>query len=114
MRSQIKTARARRRVELREFIREYKLEKGCAICGYRRSPFALEAHHKNDDKEFNIGTAIGDDVSKIRIIKELVKCVILCANCHRMIHRQVDPADLDGLRARRRGNADADRRFSAD
>ena len=38
--------------KIRQFIDEYKLSKGCSICGYNKSARALEFHH-NRDKEFH-------------------------------------------------------------
>ncbi len=57
----------------------------CLICKYDAYDGALDFHHKKpDEKEFQI--------SKFRslkfenIVKELNKCVILCATCHREVH----------------------------
>ena len=44
----------------------------------------LDFHHLNkEDKEFNVGTKVL--CSKLRIIKEINKCAVLCANCHRVV-----------------------------
>lgn len=70
----------------------------CQKCGYKRSLAALEFHHvRPQDKSFNI-SAVGwicageDDPSKmwLRVQKELEKCVLLCANCHREIEAEKD------------------------
>ena len=61
---------------------------GCAVCGYNKCDAALEFHHANpNDKSFHIilcAMAYGDK----RIIDELNKCILLCANCHREIHNE--------------------------
>lgn len=58
----------------------------CILCGYNNSIKALEFHHRNaDEKLFNIsntGLLRQWDV----ILKEVLKCDLLCANCHREIH----------------------------
>lgn len=58
----------------------------CLKCGYRNCPDALEFHHRNPaEKEFNLGVR-GLTKSWKRIKKELIKCDLLCANCHREHH----------------------------
>src|SRR5581483_4732029 len=74
----------RLRAEIRAFIRDYKISRGCKHCGYNRCADALEAHHVHGDKEFLIGRA--RDKSLKRVQTELEKCEILCANCHREEH----------------------------
>jgi len=50
----------------------------------------LEFHHINkDEKDFAIGS--GNTKSWSDIKKELDKCVLLCANCHREVHSQSYP-----------------------
>lgn len=57
---------------------------GCAMCGYNKCDSALEFHHVNSNKKiFCIDTSkIGD----VRLVKEINKCILLCANCHMVIH----------------------------
>lgn len=57
---------------------------GCAICGYDKCNAALVFHHVNpEDKKFNLGN-FRQPVDKI--VEEINKCILLCANCHREIH----------------------------
>ena len=65
----------------REFLASYKLEQGCAECGYKEHPAALTFDHINPEtKEFN--PADYGKVSWERLLKEILKCRVLCANCH--------------------------------
>jgi len=80
----IKKWHARLAVERRQLLDKIKLEKGCKECGYKEYPVALDFDHINPKtKEFNIGTSY-TSVSLKRLHKEIDKCQILCANCHRV------------------------------
>ena len=61
---------------------------GCAICGYNKHSSALDFHHVNKkDKKFQL--SVGNlSLSEARIVDELNKCILLCANCHREIHHK--------------------------
>ena len=74
-----------RRRKLKDMAIEYKGGK-CEKCGYNKCNGALEFHHLNpQEKDFSISST-GTTKSFDRIKKELDKCIILCANCHREIH----------------------------
>jgi len=57
----------------------------CQNCGYNKCIWALDFHHKNGDKEECISKLISD-FSKEKALKEVKKCILLCANCHRELH----------------------------
>lgn len=64
----------------------------CQECGYDKCINALEFHHLDDKKEKP--TYIIMRWSWERVKKELEKCILLCANCHREVHykaRDIDP-----------------------
>ena len=62
---------------------EYKGGK-CEICGYDKNYSALEFHHLDpNEKDFTISKK---NSSWENIKKELDKCILICANCHREIH----------------------------
>lgn len=64
---------------------EYKGGK-CENCGYDKCINALEFHHRDpNEKDFNIST-FGYRMSFEELKKELDKCALLCANCHRELH----------------------------
>ena len=57
----------------------------CSICGYNKNISALEFHHSDPThKEFALSKNI--DYSYEKLLKEVEKCVLLCANCHRELH----------------------------
>jgi len=83
----------RRRVKERQqrqydLITQSKIGKPCAICGVVFPPVCLDYHHVDaTTKEFSIG-GNGKDMALDRIYKEIAKCILVCANCHRLIHNQ--------------------------
>lgn len=63
-------------------VHAYKLEHGCADCGYSVHPAALEFDHRpGEDKLFNIGEKIGI-YKRETLWAEIAKCDVVCANCH--------------------------------
>jgi hypothetical protein len=59
----------------------------CTTCGYNKCSDALELHHLDPDvKEFGIGRVRANIKSWAKVVVELRKCVLLCANCHREVH----------------------------
>jgi hypothetical protein len=57
----------------------------CIRCG-EADPACLDFHHRNpDEKELTLSLAIARASLK-RIQAEVVKCDVLCANCHRKVH----------------------------
>ena len=66
----------------REYVASYKESRGCLDCGKRFPAIVLDFDHSRD-KAFNIGQKAGR-VSLDRIIQEIAKCEVVCANCHRV------------------------------
>ena len=61
----------------------------CVICGYQKCMGALEFHHTNPkEKDFNLSRIKRYSFNE-NIKKELDKCVLVCANCHREIHSKL-------------------------
>ncbi len=56
----------------------------CQRCDYRESVAALEFHHRGKDKAFKVASVSNRSWEIIR--RELDKCDLLCANCHRIEH----------------------------
>ena len=60
----------------------------CSSCGYDRCMEALHFHHRDGkEKDGLISRMIGSYQSKA-VYKEVVKCDLLCANCHAEAHSQ--------------------------
>ena len=66
----------------------------CADCGYAANSNALEFHHLvAATKEFTI-SKFAAQLAFDKLLVEARKCVLLCANCHRIRHASV-PTDGD-------------------
>jgi hypothetical protein len=68
-------------LENRKMLFEFYKTHPCIDCG-ESDPLVLELDHLRDKDEC-VSRAVGTGWSKERIIKEINKCVVRCANCHR-------------------------------
>lgn len=76
---------AQNRQLIKKWALEYKGNK-CEICGYDKCSEALDFHHNNpNEKDFTISDR-NLILDWVEIKKELNKCSLLCANCHRELH----------------------------
>lgn len=80
-------ANMRRIKKLSEWFRQYKATLQCAQCG-ENHPACLDFHH-NDPKEKENAVYWGVHHARWgrqKIMAEIAKCTVLCANCHRKLH----------------------------
>ena len=73
-------------------VREKKVEAvnllggKCSQCGYSKSYAALSFHHIDpSEKEFTVSDMF-KRTSLVTVLREISKCVLLCANCHMEKH----------------------------
>lgn len=77
-----------RRMNIKQWLYEYKSKRGCGRCPENFPP-CLEFHHKGgskEDKRMEISRMLQWGHSKEEILKEIAKCELLCSNCHRKEH----------------------------
>lgn len=75
------------RLRLSAYITTRK-ESGCSLCG-EKDAVCLDFHHQNPhEKSFEVSNMAPRKFSRMRIDEEIKKCVVLCCNCHRKIHRK--------------------------
>jgi hypothetical protein len=63
---------------IQQFLRDYKLEQGCADCGYNAHHAALEFDHVRGTKAHKVSKS----KSIAQAIREIEKCEVVCATCH--------------------------------
>jgi hypothetical protein len=68
--------------EIKQRIKEIKEHNGCADCGVNNH-IVLDFDHIKE-KKYNISRMIHDGFTWAAIKKEISKCEIVCANCHRI------------------------------
>lgn len=72
---------AKKRARVKRFIQRVKSNSGCILCEYDHCVDALDFHHLVD-KDDNLSKC----TSFVKASGEMLKCVVVCANCHREIH----------------------------
>jgi hypothetical protein len=76
-------------------ITAYKVERGCYICK-EGDPVCLDLHHRDpQQKELNPANMWNRGWGPPRVAAELAKCDVICANCHRKLHRKEREAVTD-------------------
>lgn len=72
-----------RRYLLRARVSDYKTQLGCSDCDIR-DPRVLDFDHIEDNKEDNVSALVNKTVAWSSILAEMLKCEVVCSNCHRI------------------------------
>lgn len=76
-----------RKIKAKQHTDYVKTKRGCLHCGYNEHPAALDFHHRDpNSKDSNLRNGVGSGWTIERLDKEIEKCDVLCANCHRIEH----------------------------
>jgi hypothetical protein len=79
--AQIKQRNRRIRAENRDRMVEFLRAHPCADCG-ETDIVVVEFDHLRD-KSWNVGSMVSHNSEWARILEEIAKCEVVCANCHR-------------------------------
>lgn len=72
-------------LRIKNQVNEYKLQKGCVVCGYNEHYIALDFDHlPGHDKVNNIAVLCARGNTWETIKREIDKCEVVCSNCHRI------------------------------
>jgi predicted nucleic acid-binding Zn ribbon protein len=68
----------------------------CTICGYSKNLAALVFHHTDStDTDFKLDMRSLSNRKLVSVLREIDKCILVCANCHAELHNP--HLDLDML-----------------
>lgn len=82
-----------RRRTLKKMVVEY-LGGKCVRCGWSGHHAALVPHHVNPSKKnFSLGS--GNSYKWSTLMDECKKCLLLCHNCHAIVHAEKEPFFFD-------------------
>ena len=82
-----KKMRENHRKRIDKFISTYKKGKSCSLCGYNKHYEILQFHHKEpSEKSFEITLHKIAKKTQEEIKKEMNKCILICPNCHFLLH----------------------------
>jgi len=71
--------------QFRDWWRDFKMTLKCSQCG-ENHPATLDFHHTDPSQKDATVSSLITLGNKKRILDEIEKCVVLCANCHRKFH----------------------------
>ena len=90
--------RRKQYVEFRAFIDAYKMDRGCIRCGFAGHPAALSLDHRDPlTKVVKVSSMFSYSWEKI--LAEVDKCDVMCANCHQIKSYE---EDQNGAKAKAR------------
>ncbi len=72
------------RKSIRDLIDGFK-DTPCQDCKIKYPPYVMDFDHRPEEiKNFNLAKAVWGNTSRECIVKEIQKCDLVCANCHRI------------------------------
>jgi hypothetical protein len=80
-RQQVRATAPDRRARSRRVVQELLAEAACTDCGLR-DPVVLEFDHV-DAKEATVAALVRGAAGRRRLVQEIARCEVVCANCHR-------------------------------
>ena len=70
---------AKRHFEKVQEVKRKAKDRPCEDCGVQYPWYVMQFDHTGADKTFTIGQSV---VGIARLIEEIAKCEVVCANCH--------------------------------
>ncbi|MCK5321400.1 HNH endonuclease [Candidatus Pacearchaeota archaeon] len=95
LRKRMRLKKAKKYARNNEWINNFKKERHCVSCGYKAHPEILHFHHIRGEKKFEISKKKDKSLDTLRA--EIEKCVLLCPNCHSLLHSKESDSDFINL-----------------
>lgn len=86
--AQVKARAKQRQDERRAWLASLKAGRPCTCCGWVFPPVVMDWHHRDPSTKDPNLQWLG--ASKERVLAEIAKCDLYCANCHRLEHYDTD------------------------
>jgi|ERR1051326_3899264 hypothetical protein len=80
--ARVQARKRAKRDALRKIVLKYYLGHPCVDCG-EADPVVLEFDHISGDKQCTISYIVTHGLDADRLMDEIAKCEVRCANCHR-------------------------------
>jgi hypothetical protein len=78
-------------------INDYKAKTPCADCNKTYHPIVMDFDHCRGEKKLGEVGDMSGKASSARILTEMKKCELVCANCHRVrTFKRLRPTSVDG------------------
>ena len=86
------------REEYKRIWLEFKSKVECAACGFAH-PAAMDFHHTDPSNKLGAVHEFARNKSWKKAYAEAAKCIVLCANCHRIHHYELRKEKKKGAEA---------------
>jgi len=73
----------KKRATLSDFLRKYKEFHGCSDCGSKFPYYVMDFDHRDPSQKVFEPARLTRQGSWDKMIEEIAKCDVVCANCHR-------------------------------
>lgn len=84
VRARTQLSRPKYKKRAKDYVWKIKAETPCVDCNCKFHPVAMDFDHISQDKEAEIARLVNNGCSIERIAREIAKCELVCANCHRV------------------------------
>lgn len=96
-----KAGREKWQAKRRALLAELK-DTPCVECGGRFHPAAMDFRHRDPSSKYRRYTAWTYVLGTERLLEEVAKCDVICANCHRTLHAEERAREREVMRTRKR------------
>lgn len=78
----VREASKKARDKRRSIVNEIKEATACMDCGVFYPYYVMQFDHRDPSTKVNMVATLLDNASMVKIMEEIKKCDLVCANCH--------------------------------
>ena len=75
---------SRKKKQISDYIKKYKEFRGCMDCNIKFPSYVLDLDHRDPSLKKFTPSRLSRNGSWDKMVEELQKCDVVCANCHRI------------------------------